>query len=134
MPPPIPLASCDAGLAVCEGGRFRGLFQSLYLSQNLKVCYDEYCPSLKKKDGSGKTTLEKRKCKKCKLYHSTIQAMKDHLKICVGNSDTHRLSIEVPEVINEDEEEMEDEDYMYGIERNGNNVFENINLIFGNNE
>ena len=65
-------------------GKFQSLFQSLFLASSLRldVCYDEYCPSLQEKNAEGERIIERRSCKICKLYHSTIAAMKEHKRVC----------------------------------------------------
>ena len=60
---PIPLTVPENCLKIDPEKRaFRSLFQSLHLSQALEfnICYDQYCPSLQKKDAKEKTTVERR--------------------------------------------------------------------------
>ena len=84
MPPPIPLEMDTNGLALKEG-RFGNLFLGLYLQKIKSLeCYDEYCPSVHIKNKKGKTKLQKRACKHCGLYHSTIAAKKNHHRTCSG--------------------------------------------------
>ena len=75
LPPPVPPQSCKDGLAI-EVGHFGNLFQALYLSTKFKTtCFDQYCPSLQKKDKKGLTKIQKRTCPYCSKYHSTTKMM-----------------------------------------------------------
>ena len=83
LPPPIPVTNPTDGLSVSpEKGYFRSLFQALYFQKFSTECFDQFCPSLQKRDKNGKTTLKKRTCWKCPKYHSTIKAMRQHKWYC----------------------------------------------------
>ena len=84
LPAPVPITA-ENGLQIDrEKGKFQSQFQSLFLASSLKldVCYDEYCPSLQENNAEGERIIKRRSCKICKLYHSTIAAMKEDKRVC----------------------------------------------------
>ena len=124
LPPPIPIAAFSKGLEInSDSGKFRSLFQGLYLQQALKlnICYDEHCPSLQKKNALGKTILQRRKCPKCHLYHSTIAAMSKHKKMCGTTDDMC------------DEDDSEDAFPALSADQfsTSDNIFDCLNRFFG---
>ena len=53
--------------------------ESLGLSNG---CFDQFCPSLQKKDRNENTVIERRTCRHCGVYHSTIKAKVNHSRLC----------------------------------------------------
>lgn len=90
LPPPVPLLQTDDGLRAPDIGHIveQARFPSVFLLRNLDssflprsatnfkiLPYDTYCPSVQ-------TVLIRRICKKCGLYHSSLSALKIHLRQC----------------------------------------------------
>ena len=85
LPPPIPITNTTDGLSVSPEKRYFGsLFQAIYFQKFSTECFDQFCPSLQKRDKNGITTLKKRTCWKCRKYHSTIKAMNQYERYCDG--------------------------------------------------
>ncbi|GFO04710.1 hypothetical protein PoB_003121500 [Plakobranchus ocellatus] len=134
LPPAIPIKSCSGGLKVDATGHFGSLFQALHFQnvESMKAsCFDENCPSLNKKDPSGVTTLQKRKCPHYSKYHSTstIKSMKAHKRVCHANKMCE------PEHENEHEENYDEDDghdneEEMNLPSNGRNIFETINAAY----
>ena len=114
----------------------------------LDVCYDEYCPSLQEKNAEGERIIERRSCKICKLYHSTIVAVMEQKQVCkrsnkrraVESSDESdaeddsevesgdEVGIDAEIESNQEKEDPEPEQFII----NGNRkTFEQINNFFG---
>ena len=85
LPTPVPISLSDNGLKIDpKEGWFRSLFQSFCLASTWKLDtnYHEYCPSLQESNAKNKRVIDRRMCKNCSLYHSTIAAMKKHKRVC----------------------------------------------------
>ena len=138
LPPPIPLEMDNNGLALKEG-RFGNLFQGLYLQKIKSLeCYDEYCLSVHIKGKKGKTKLQKRTCKHCGLYHSTIAAKKSHQRTCSGtiyeseNDDPEEDEWDYEEdIITVSDDERQDEPALENEHQNAGDIFERIDEFFG---
>ena len=132
IPPPIPVKACAEGLKVDASGHFGSLFQALYFnSTSMKAtCFDEHCPTLSaKKDKKGVSVLERRMCRYCKKYHSTIKSKNIHQRQCrIQNRDGH---VEEEEEKEEDEQMMELEDCISVPACTGRNIFEIIEDAYG---
>ena len=141
MPAPIPLGACKYGLEVTSKGHFNSLFMSLHLNRitNPK-CYDHHCPSLQATDKNGLKVIEKRTCPTCRLYHSTIKAMKAHKRFCLDqeieeDDSVDLLFLDTQEDVEEEELEQEEQglyeqDLLDHVEISGN-IFHKINHCFG---
>ena len=65
---PAPVPTSDNGLKLYpKKGSFRSLFQSFYLASILKLdtCYNEYCPSLEKRNAKNERVIDRGTCKNC---------------------------------------------------------------------
>ena len=134
LPAPVPISTSDNGLKIDpKKGSFRSLFQSFYLASTLKLgtCYDEYCPSLQERNAKDERVIDRRTCKNCSLYHSTIAAMKKDKRVCQHKQEKDCLA----EELSSEESDVEDDVWVTDDELTGAdgqaNIFERINQCFG---
>ena len=133
IPPPIPIKACGEGLKIEASGHFGSLFQALYfnsISSMKATCFDQYCPSLTaKKDKKGVSVLERRMCRFCKKYHSTIKSKTVHQRVC-RMKDRNEHVEEVEQEEEEEEEQLMECDSVP--ECAGRNIFDTLNAVYGN--